>query len=91
MALIREDKHGLYVKAGGYIFRPVFPAGYQHVYDDGSNHSVGDKVPAVHRSGGPLGKVGGEYWFAHGAYKGNPKFTSPNSEDSYKPHYENWS
>ena len=92
MAIIREDKHGLYAKVGGYVARPIFPAGYQHVYDDGSEYEAGEKVPAHHfGSGGSLVKVGDEIWFAHGAYIGNPKFSSPKSEDSYKPHYENWS
>ena len=91
MAIIREDKHGLYVKVGGYIARPIFPAGYQHVHDDGSEYEAGDKVHGRHVYAGPLIKVGDETWFAHGAYKGNPKFASSNSEDSYKPHYENWS
>lgn len=91
MSIIREDRHGLYVKVGGYVARPIFPAGYQHVYDDGSEYEVGDKVNGRHVYAGSLVKVGDETWFAHGAYKGNPKFASPNSENSYKPHYENWS
>ena len=91
MAIIREDKHGLYVKTGGYIIRPLFPNGYNHAYEDGTEHSKGDKVRATHCTAGPIAKVGGEYWYIHGAYKGNPEFTSPNSEDSYKPKYDNWS
>lgn len=89
MAVIRKDKHGLYVKAGGYIFRPVFPRGYNHAYDDGSKHQVGDKVRATHCSAGPLGKIGGEYWYAHGAYLG--RCGDSNSENNYKPNHDNWS
>lgn len=88
MALIREDRHGLYIKAGGYIFRPVFPIGYNHVHKDGSEYSKGDKVYAVHRAGGPLAKVGVEVWFSHGAYF--PQSQPKNSESHYKPPYESW-
>ena len=31
---IKQDSHGLYIKCGGYIFRPIYPIGFNHVYHD---------------------------------------------------------
>ena len=92
MAVIREDKYGLYVKAGGYIFRPIFPVGYQHVHCDGTQLRTRDKVKATHRSGTGLATVTGdgikETWYNHGDYLGNPDYI--NSESCYKPSHNNW-
>ena len=83
--LIREDSHGLYVKVGGYIFRPVFPIGYSHVHDDATQYEGGDKVTASH-PGGPTGQVGEETWYAHGCYL----VQGTNSELHFKPESERW-
>ena len=37
MATVYEDAHGPYVKAGGWLFRPVFPVGYKHVFPAGTS------------------------------------------------------
>lgn len=67
MALIREDKHSLYAKVGGYIARPVYPKKYHHVYDDGTQYEVEQDINARH-AGGHFCSVGNESWFIHGAY-----------------------
>lgn len=88
MAKIRQDSHGLYLIAGGYYFRPVFPVGYSHAYKDGTSLNEGDKAVARHRRGSPLTTVKSEnvneIWFSHGATSGKT------SEESYKPEYERW-
>lgn len=52
MTLIRSDIKGLFIKAGGYIFRPGEIAGLSHAVDtsDG-NLKVGDKIKARHVAG----------------------------------------
>lgn len=85
MATVYEDKRGPYVKAGGWLFRPVFPVGYKHVFSDGTSFKAGDKVPARHRGGSSLGTVGTgakkETWYAHGFYFGTGKL----SEELWMP------
>ena len=92
MPVIKKDSYSLYIKQGGYIFRPIFPVGYSHVYSDGSQFSEKDKAKSNHRRGTPLAsvKVGdiSETWFNHGDYLGNPDFV--NSESCYKPTHHNW-
>lgn len=90
MPKLHQDKHGIYAKVGGYIWRPVFPVSYAHFYADGTDFQVGETVRGQHR-GGPLldlrhenGRQ--ETWFNHGAYMGPNQ--SPNSEDHYKPDYD---
>ena len=85
--LIREDSHGTYVKVGGYIARPVFPRGWSHVCDDGTEYEAGQKVTAKH-PGGPTAKVGDEIWYLHGCYMEPGKHKG--SEDLFKPDYEEW-
>lgn len=92
MAKVHQDKHSVYVRVGGYIFRPVFPVGYQHVHKDGSGFSSGDTVRGKHR-GGPLLNIRHddgreETWYSHGPYMGTG--ANPSSEDNYKPKYEQW-
>lgn len=90
MAVIREDKHSKYIKVGGYIFRPIFPRGFNHVYSDGTVFSVGHKVKSQH-NGGPLVSVKGtetkETWYNHGAYLGEGDITSI---DLFKPSHDCW-
>lgn len=45
MATVYEDKRGPYVKAGGWLFRPVFPVGYKHVFPAGTSFKAGDRLP----------------------------------------------
>lgn len=85
MNTVHADIHGLFVRAGGYVFRPVFPVGYQHVYKDGTALPVGAKVKATHQGGTPLAKVGNETWFSHGAYH-----ATEGTSASWKPSYEQW-
>lgn len=73
MTLVREDAHGLYVKAGGVTARPGSINGYGHAYrmDDG-NLKKGDKVTARHVGGTPMVKIklpdgNTTRWFSEGA------------------------
>jgi len=88
MAKVREDKHGIYLIAGGYYFRPVFPIGFDHAFKDGTVFKVGDTVKAYHRGGTQLATVKKddvkETWFSHGATSGKT------SVESFKPEYEKW-
>lgn len=88
MAKIRRDCHGLYLIAGGYYFRPVYPVGYSHIHKDETSLHENDKVVARHRGGTPLATVKFEHisevWFSHGTTSGRT------SEESFKPDYENW-
>lgn len=72
---IRRDTHSLYVKTGGYIFRPVrsrtVPPHPNVTDGDATQFNAGDKVPARHLSGNPLAKVGNETWASHGSYYDN--------------------
>lgn len=88
MAKIRRDSHGLYLIAGGYYFRPIFPVGYRHVYKDGTSLNEGEKAVARHKGGTQLATVKSEnvseIWFSHGGTSGKT------SEESFKPEYEIW-
>lgn len=57
MATVYEDAHGPYVKAGGWLFRPVFPVGYKHVFPAGTSFKAGDKVSARHRGAARWGQL----------------------------------
>ena len=56
MTLVREDAEGIYVRAGGYGFRPGGIVGHSHVrrMDDGGL-KPGDKAKARHLSGSTTG------------------------------------
>ena len=86
MSVIREDSHGLYVKVGGYLFRPqcnyrYLVVGLGHAKGD---FKKGDKVKAHHISQTMFGKVGDERWFSHGQYFDGFTQTHKNSEDLFK-------
>ena len=93
LATVYQDKHGLYVRTGGYLFRPQ-PSAQSFGYPllpppkDGTytgNLKKGDKVKARHIPQTPLGKVDGLRWFSHGCYI-NPKTqTYINSEELWDP------
>ena len=74
MNRVHEDSHSIYVKAGGYVMRPVVSERYYHEREclEGSTQYVpGDSVKAEHVGGSGLGLVGDEYWFIHGSYYDN--------------------
>lgn len=55
---IRRDEHGLYVRAGGYVFRPGPINGYSHAYDmSDAGLKEGDEVKASHVAGTPTGRI----------------------------------
>ncbi len=72
---VRKDKHGLYFRAGGYVFRPVVT---KHTKSLGVNtkskFAEGNAVKAKHIGGTPCGKVKkvdddySEVWASHGTY-----------------------
>ena len=71
---IHQDSHGIYVKTGGYVMRPVVSERYHNEREclEGSTQYVaGQKVKAEHVGGSGLGLVGDEYWFVHGSYIDN--------------------
>lgn len=93
---VRKDKYGLYLKAGGHIFRPDFPVGYKHLEKEVGNLSEDDKVSANHRRGTCLATVKNkemgveETWYSHGCYYSyNPK-NHIASEELYRPSDEYW-
>ena len=93
MSLVRQDCHGLYIKCGGYVFRPIFPVGYNHVFKNGTKFVQGDTVRGYHKGGTQLGTVQKdgtkETWFTHGFYYDDKGGKVP-SEDLFKPSYEIW-
>ncbi|MGV2887554.1 hypothetical protein [Paenibacillus taichungensis] len=87
---VKSDEHGLFVRAGGILFRPIMPVGYQHVLQTGSSFKEGDEVSASHVGGSELGRVNSgdvkEVWFSHGTYYGSGKKTS----ELFKPSHRTW-
>lgn len=79
---VKKDKHGLYVKTGGYVFRPVETVYANYVghtpygkyLEEGTKHAEGDAVVARHKSCTPFAYVktpdgeNEEWWQAHGEY-----------------------
>lgn len=57
-SLVRKDARGLFIRTGGYVFRPGAINGYQHAVrmDDGQLQD-GDHVKASHVGGTPLAKL----------------------------------
>lgn len=75
MNVVHEDIHGVFVKTGGYIFRPqpsYYGRHYSHVVRNDAppttTPKVGEKVAARHIGGTPTGRVAGTLWFSHGSY-----------------------
>ncbi len=72
---VRKDKHGLYFRADGYVFRPV-PTKHSKFLGvvTTSQFQEDEQVKARHIGGSPTGKIkrlDGEYseiWSAHGRY-----------------------
>ena len=86
---VKKDEHGLYVRTGGYIFRPYCSEiGYNHVaIDDGNTDFIeGQEVNARHIGGSILGTIKiddiKELWTSHGTYydlsKDGAKTLKPN-------------
>lgn len=94
MAKIHGDKYGVYIKAGGYIFRPIFPSGFSHAFPNGTVFQAGETVKANHLGGSSLGSVRKdgvkEKWFSHGSYL-DSESSEFCSEDYFQPSYHNWS
>ncbi len=58
MALVRRDAHGLYLRTGGYIFRPGPVIGFDHAYDMGDGGLMeGDRVRARHLAGSEIARI----------------------------------
>lgn len=88
MSKIRRDVHGLYLIAGGYYFRPLFPIGYCHRFKSETQFGEGDTVKASHKGGTPLASVKSddvrETWYSHGATSGRE------SVECFRPEYDSW-
>jgi len=72
---VRKDKHGLYFRAGGNLFRPVLTKHTKyHGITTSSQFREGDVVKAKHIPASPTGKIkqiNGDYfelWSSHGCY-----------------------
>lgn len=87
---IRKDDHGLFVRAGGYLFRPYHSFGVDpFAIDNGeTNFEEGQDAKVHHISESMMAiitiddKV--ERWESHGSYYGynkDKKFTTLNSND----------
>lgn len=86
---VKRDVHGLYVRGGGYLFRPVFPSRYPLM--GGTDYTEGTKVSVRHKAGSQVGSVGRELWFSHGSYINLQNLNKPiQSEMLWKPDYERW-
>lgn len=69
MSVVRRDVHGLYVKTGGYIFRPQVSCWARGATQDAKPSMVGgEKVRARHYAGTVFANVDGQTWFSHGSY-----------------------
>lgn len=75
MTKIRTDAHGVYIRTGGYVFRPVQNR-YSHMLG-ATDHGVtsfapGEVVRARHMAGTPRARVKAngreEIWHSHGCY-----------------------
>ena len=88
MTKIRRDRHGIYAIGGGYLWRPVFPPGYDHAFADGSGFAEGAEVRIHHSGGTPLAWIRDdtlrERWFAHGAPAGRT-LKAGESETMWRP------
>lgn len=57
-SLVREDEQGLFIKTGGYQFRPGNVTGYDHAYRmDAGGLKPGDYVTARHIGGSPIARI----------------------------------
>ena len=55
---VRRDDKGLYVRAGGYVFRPGPINGYGHAHDmSDAGLAEGTQVKASHFAGTPTGRI----------------------------------
>lgn len=58
MSVVHEDDEGIFIKTGGYVFRPGGIVGSAHAYrmDDGGLRK-GDRVKARHKGGTTLAAI----------------------------------
>lgn len=89
---VKRDAHGLYVRGGGYVFRPFASRlNYYHsgaINDGHTEHKEGDAVSVHHLAQTPYGDVRStartEMWHAHGSYIG-PDCRAIPSADVWDP------
>lgn len=91
MSKVRRDKHSIFVKTGGYIFRPIGPS-------DSPETSIyaGETVKANHIGGSIYGRIKNEstseLWYSHGCYlddnckhiQSTEIFKTPNTFDHFQ-------
>jgi hypothetical protein len=88
---IKKDAYGLYVKGGGYLWRPIHPE-----YTVDTLFTDGMEVSVNHTMAGPVANINcngiKESWYSHGAYIefSNGKSVTIQTEKLFKPSYENW-
>lgn len=87
-----RDRHGLYARSGGYVWRPDFPADHRSNYDSETVLDEGSPATITH-PGGPVASVRSgdirEQWFSHGSYF-RASGTHVDSEEIFRPAYECW-
>lgn len=93
---VHKDRHGIFIRVGGHIFRPDFPVGYKHNEQSCGSVKEGDKVNARHIGGTSLASLKNpetgaeEHWYSHGCYYSySPKVKVP-SEDLFRPDCDRW-
>ncbi len=68
---VKQDVHGLYVRKEGFIFRPIFPVGFEVTNPD-VTLNVGDYVKCTYNGSAAYARlvVDGDvlYWMKHGTY-----------------------
>lgn len=95
MSVVRVDKHGVYVLAGGYLFRPIFPVGLKHFHDELVPVEEKEKVKVKHIGGTSLAKVdvpghNSMHWYSHGDYFDIERQKNIESHLLFKPERETW-
>ena len=93
---VYEDKYGIFVRTGGFIFRPDFPVEYKHLAKDCGSVKAGDSVNASHIRETMLANVKNpetgakEVWYSHGCYYGYSLKNKTPSEELYRPWHDRW-
>lgn len=82
---VKVDTHGIYVRTGGYLFRPQVNKWKSEKDDTYSLFEIGDEVKAKHIDGTVMGKVNDEVWYSHGQY-----FQTVDGKNTYKNSEDCW-
>jgi hypothetical protein len=91
--LVQRDRRSLFVRAEGYIARPVYPVGFCHVYPDFTIFKEDAKVTVRLRLDNTqvIVRRGAIYetWIVHGSANIGGGLARK-TEDVWKPRYHRW-